>query len=350
MLFVCRKSRFLTPNDRMKIEYFAKRKMPPQQIAEELGVHRSTIYRELKRGQVQQIDSDYNFYMIYSSQVAQDNADWMQTSKGALEKIGGDRRYLKALAKTIKAGSSPEDALLRVKGFDVHISKQTLYRYIAKGYLPGISYADLPQRRRKKRREIKTKVNVVAPNRRSIEQRPPHIDDRREFGHWEIDSVVGHAKGHNQSVLTITERVTNQEVVLKVKDKTAAATYKALKRLRSYFGKDWYKIFKTITCDNGSEFRVDFDSLGLTAYWCHPSCPHERGTNENTNRLVRRKLPKGKSLADVTSQQAHEIQNWINGYHRPKFAHRTSNDMFYEELAKIKLENPQKIYDFWPRE
>ncbi len=335
----------------MQIEYFAKRKVPPSQIADELGVHRSTIYRELKRGQVEQIDTNYNFYMMYSSQVAQENADWLQTSKGSLEKVGKNRKYVQALAKEIKSGSSPEDALARVRGFDIHISKQTLYRYIAKGYLPGISYADLPQRRNKRKHCIKReRVNVNAPNRRSIERRPAYIDDREEFGHWEIDSVVGRSKGHNQSVLTITERKTDQEIIIKVKDKTSSATYRALQRLRSYFGSDWRKIFKTITSDNGTEFRVDFDSLGLTGYWCHPSCPHERGTNENTNRLVRRKLPKGQSLAKVTQKQAKEIQNWIIGYHRPKFGGKTSNDMFYQELAKINLDNPQKVYDSWPRD
>lgn len=350
-MLVSRKSRFLTANDRVKIEYYAKHKMRPSEIAKELGVHRSTVYRELKRGQVQQLDRYYSYYTIYSSQVAQQKADWLQTSKGSTEKIGNNRRYLQAIADSIKSGSSPEDALLRVTGFDVHISKTTLYRYIAKGYLPGITYAQLPQHRKKKKRKVQNeKVNVNAPDRRSIEHRPPHIDTRQEFGHWEIDSVVGHAKGRNQSVLTITERKTDTEIVLKVKDKTASATYKALTRLKSYFGKDWNKIFKTITCDNGSEFRTDFDSLGIAAYWCHPSCPHERGTNENTNRLVRRKLPKGMSLSGVTAKQAHEIQNWINSYHRPKFGGKTSTEVLYEELKQIKLDNPQKVYAFWPME
>lgn len=124
--------------------------MTPPQIAKELGVHRSTIYRELKRGQVEQMDSNYNFYTAYSGQVAQEKADWLQSSKGPKEKIGSDRRYLEALAKEIKNGSSPEAALYKVKG-PIKISKQTLYRYIAKGYLPGVTYANLPQRRRKKK-------------------------------------------------------------------------------------------------------------------------------------------------------------------------------------------------------
>ena len=348
-MLVCRKSRFLTPNDRMKIEYLRKKGMTPPQIAKELGVHRSTIYRELKRGCVEQMDSNYNFYTAYSGQVAQEKADWLQTSKGPKEKIGNDRRYLEALAKEIKNGSSPEVALYKVKG-KIKISKQTLYRYIAKGYLPGVTYANLPQRRRKKKHKIETKrTNITTISRRSIEHRPLYIDERQEFGHWEIDSVVGKAKGHNQSVLTITERKTGQEIVIKVKDKTASATYKAMLRLKSYFAKDWKTIFKTITCDNGCEFMTDFDSLGVTAYWCHPNCPHERGTNENTNRLVRRKLPKGESMANVTQRQASAVQDWINSYPRPKHHGKTSNDLFYEELAKLKLYNPQKIYDFWPR-
>lgn len=342
-----RNSRFLTENDRVKIECYLKQKLPVAQIAKELCVHRSTIYREIKRGQVQLVDTQLRPYWVYSSQVAQRNHEWMQSSKGSAEKIGNNHGYLKALANRILDGASPEESLYAVTGFEIHISKQTLYRYINKGYLPGVTLSSLPQKIRKCRKHRIKRVNTLCPFRKSIEYRPKEINERKTFGHWEIDSVIGKSKGKRESALTLTERITRQDIVIKVPEKTAMSTLKTLKRLKSYFGKDWYTLFKSITCDNGSEFQFDFAQLGITAYWCHPSCPHERGTNENTNRLIRRKLPKGKSLSSVTAKQALDVQTWVNNYHRPMFGGRTSNEMFFEEISKLKLNFPERVYSFF---
>ena len=96
-------------------------------------------------------------------------------------------------------------------------------------------------------------------------------------------------------------------------------------------------IFHTITNDNGSEFadQDGIDALGVTTFYCHPQSPHERGTNEVTNKLVRRKLPKGKSMAKVTQKQATEVQHWVNHYTRPMFGGKSAADMLKEELDKL---------------
>ena len=127
-----------------------------------------------------------------------------------------------------------------------------------------------------------------------------------------------------KSVLVLTERKTRAEIVLKPRDKTTAETVKSLQRLRRYLGRDWKLLFKTITCDNGSEFadQAGIDALGVQTFYCHPRCPSERGTNEINNKLVRRKFPKGQSLRKVTQKQAIAVQQWVNQYTRPPSAVR----------------------------
>ena len=147
----------------------------------------------------------------------------------------------------------------------------------------------------------------------------------------------------------MTERTTRAEIVLKVKDKSAGETVKALQRLKREIGRDWYMIFKTLTCDNGPEFadQAGIDALGVTTFYCHPQAPHERGTNEVTNKLVRRKLPKGKSMAKVTQKQATEVQHWVNHYTRPMFGGKSAADKLRAELDKLSLYNRAKVYRFF---
>jgi len=106
-----------------------------------------------------------------------------------------------------------------------------------------------------------------------------------------VDSVIGRARGKNESVLVLTERKTRYEIIFKVRAKTAAATVAALKKIVKGFPKS---TFKSITVDNGSEFQ-DADgiqTLANTVYYCHPYTSCERGSNENANRIIRRFLPK----------------------------------------------------------
>lgn len=172
---------------------------------------------------------------------------------------------------------------------------------------------------------------------------------RSDFGHWELDSVIGKAKGHGESVLVLTERKTRIEIILRPKDKTAAETARCLRYLKHIFGRDYSKIFKTITCDNGSEFadQQAFERVGSMFFYCHPSCPSERGSNENANILIRRKLPKGQSMKTVTQEQATQIQHWLNDYPRHIFGGKTAFEIFMQELPAMNLHSQQRIIDFF---
>lgn len=349
-----RKHRYLTPSERIKIELWRKEGYSQAEIARRLGVHRSTICRELKIGRCEQLDGKtWKTYEIYSADLAQQKHDYAQTSKGSDLKIGNRRDYLSAIEERVMQKHSFEEAityLAEMADFDIHISKQTAYRYLQMGLFAKLKYNDLPcPPKKKKRRKVVLRRNQNRPDHRSIETRPREIDARSAVGHWEIDSIVGKAKGTRESCLVLSERMTRQEIVLRPNGKTAVDTVTALRGLRWAMGKDFSTVFQTITCDNGSEFA---DQMGMEiddtlVYYCHPQSPSERGTNENINRLLRRKLPKGKSLSRLTPKQAKEVQNWVNDYRRPILGGRCSQDVFFEELDKLPLKNPGKVKAFF---
>lgn len=250
-------------------------------------------------------------------------------------------------------GYSPYAAIQKVQDtYGLTISKQTLYRYIKEGLIPNVTYKTLPVGHPKKR---KGKVAKKKPMRsknvlhRSIEQRPKYITLRNTFGHWEIDSIIGSSEGKKESCLVLTERMTRQEIVIKVADKTAMSTVRAMQRLKRQLGRDFKLLFQTLTSDNGCEFadQAGLDALGLTTYYCHPQAPHERGGNENNNKLLRRYFPKGKSMKNKTQYDATMAQHFINGYPREMFGGRCSSDLFKEELERLPLKNRQKVYRFF---
>lgn len=353
VMCISRKHRYLTPTERVKIELWHKEGYSQSEIARRLGVHRSTICRELKIGRCQQLDGrTWTYYESYSADLAQQKHDYAQTSKGADLKIGNRRDYLNAIQDRVLQSYSFEDAITYIDqtaDFDIHISKQTAYRYLQMGLFEKLSYSDLPCPRKRKRRKVQPRRNATHPDHRSIETRPQEIDTRSSLGHWEIDSIIGRSQGKSESCLVLSERKARQEILLRPNGKTAADTVRALHKLRRAIGPDFSTIFKTITCDNGSEFS---DQRGMEidktlVYYCHPQSPGERGTNENINRLLRRKLPKGKSLSQLTPKQAKEIQNWVNDYRRPILGGRCSQDVFFEELDKLPLKDPDRVKAFF---
>ena len=338
-------------NERNLISHLLRLGHTQTDIAKVIGVYPSTICRELRRGEVELLNSDkWIYYKTYSPQKAQMQADYMKTAHGPDLKIGNRRDYLAALEAYMLTGSSPEDAISKVgDDYGIRISKTTCYRYIKMRLFPSLCYKHLPQGHPKKGKGQVHRSNVAHPGHRSIERRAHAIRTRQAPFHWEIDSVVGKAEGKSESCLVMTERTTRAEIVLKVKDKTAGETVKALQRLKREIGRDWYMIFKTLTCDNGPEFadQAGIDALGVTTFYCHPQAPHERGTNEVTNKLVRRKLPKGKSMAKVTQKQATEVQHWVNHYTRPMFGGKSAADKLRAELDKLPLYNRAKVYRFF---
>ena len=188
----------------------------------------------------------------------------------------------------------------------------------------------------------KTQARAAAGD--SIEKRPEEIDTREEFGHWEMDTVIG-KKGESQhSLLVLTERKTREELMFLLTEHTSEQVVSFINRLEDQWREKFNRIFKTITVDNGTEFS-DCDGLQKSIlqdgenrtkiYYCHPYSSYERGSNENQNKLVRRKVPKGTNFDDRTEDDIKEVENWINNYPRLLFGWETAQMQFDKELALI---------------
>ena len=145
-------------------------------------------------------------------------------------------------------------------------------------------------------------------------------------------------------MLVLTERKTRDEIIFKLKDQKAESVVDALDRLERKWGDMFSKVFRSITVDNGVEFSdcKGMERSALTPgekrtylFYCHPYSSYERGTNENTNKLIRRHIPKGEDFDEKQDRDIEFIENWINTYPRGIFGFRTSEELFKEELEKI---------------
>ena len=178
----------------------------------------------------------------------------------------------------------------------------------------------------------------------SIEQRPEEINSRETFGHWEMDTVKGKRGVTKSCMLVLTERKTRNEIIVKLQDQKAESVVDALDRIERKWGDMFKNIFRSITVDNGVEFS-DCDGLEKSAihpgekrtflFYCHPYSSWERGSNENTNRLIRRHIPKGEDFDEKQDRDIEYIETWINNYPRGIFEFQTAAKLFEEEIRKL---------------
>ena len=159
-----------------------------------------------------------------------------------------------------------------------------------------------------------------------------------------MDTGVGKRGESKHSLLLLTERKTRNELIYLLYEHTTEQVCKRLDQLEAEWGERFGQVFKTITVDNGSEFAdwegmqqsaADESEKRVTVFYCHPYCSFERGSNENQNRLVRRKIPKGENFDDRTEDDIQRVEDWINDYPREMFGWKTSGELFQEELARL---------------
>lgn len=338
----------MSHNDRIAMETLLNAGHSKEEIAEQLHFHRSTIYREYNKGKYIHRNSDYTEEERYSSDLGQKAHDYAQEGKGRALKIGNDRELAEYIEdKIVNDRFSPEAALADVERsgieFKTTISLRTLYRYIDNGIFLKLTNKDLPIKSKKKKHNKKVKVQKRASAGESIENRPEEVKDREIFGHWEMDTVKGQRGVTKSCMLVLTERKTRDEIIIKMKDQGATSVVEALDRLERKYGDMFYKIFRSITVDNGVEF-ADYEGLERSVlkegkrtfvFYCHPYSSWERGTNENNNRLIRRHIPKGVDFDDTTDTEIAYIEEWINNYPRGIFDYKTSAELFEEELRKL---------------
>lgn len=318
--------------ERHTLETLLKMKVPVAKIAEQLGRHRSTIYNEIKKGMCEQIDSELKIHKVYLYDVAQRKHDELSHNKGGKKKLNPDDPFLQEVADWIlNKKYSPEAALYKIK--EKKLCVKSVYNYVHAGVIKGVTVMTLPYAKPKKKKKEKPEKRPFSRGR-SIDERPEYIMHRKEYGHWEMDTVYS-SKDDHTCLLVLSERMKREELIFRIKDRTSESVIRCLDRLERKMGTPAFRgKFKTITCDNGMEF-ADWHSIErscrtksnrTTAYFCHPYCSSERATNENINRMIRRWIPKGDDIGLYSPREIQQIQDWINNYPRGIFCGLSSNE------------------------
>lgn len=327
----------LKESERYKIEVLLADRKKVAEIAKLLHRHKATIYREIERGAVARLQYDLTEKVEYRAHVALAEYEKRGRNKERPLKIGKDKElesYIRI--KLIDERFSPDAIIggIKVSGkrFTGMICTKTLYNYIDKGIFSGISNKDLWQKRNKKHRKYRPVGRVSRKNRmcRSIEKRPLAVEKRIDYGHWEGDTLKG-PLGSKVSLITLTERKSREEIIIKVGRASQAEIKAAFDELERKYGQGFKSKFKSITFDNGVEF-LDWRSLEIsilgkgrrtTIYFAHSFSSWERGTNENHNRMIRRFIPKGTDIADLAESKINDIEDWMNNYPRKILAYKT---------------------------
>lgn len=335
-----------TEVQRYKLEAYLAAKMSIEDISKELKKNRSTIYREINRGRVLRINSELKEQTVYRANTAQSDYERKVINRERSLKIGNDKKLEDEIRIGIlKKHYSPDAIIGRLrqqnKKFKGMICTKTLYSYIDRGILSGITNEDLWQKRKRLKNTYKKILRISHHNLngKSIEERDESIDKRQECGHWEGDLVKG-ARGKNKAcLLTLTERKSRGQITVKLKQGTNDCVVNAIDGIEKKNKQSFRQIFKTITFDNGSEFlnwkRIENSALNArekrtTVYFAHPYSSWERGSNEVQNRMIRRFIPKGTDISKISEKKLKEITEWMNNYPRKILGYKTANEVLVE--------------------
>lgn len=327
----------LNIEERYKIQIYYKDGLSISEIARKLSRNKSTISREISRNPVIQKDTSLREHICYFADTAQMNYEKKRKNSGAKIKIGTCHHCILWIEGKIKEKHwSPDAAIGAYKKLfpdEQCITTKTFYNYIDLGIV-NIKPIDLLLKVRLKQHSKRAKSNKrILGN--SIDNRPEIINTREEMGHWEIDTVVGQRK-KSSVIMTLTERVTRMEIMMKIPAKNSLAIQQALVNLKESYGSVFPKVFKSITCDNGSEFSFDesFKALiNIPLYYAHPYSSYERGTNENHNGIIRRFIPKGKSIDDISEDFIARVCYWMNTLPRKILGYNTPLECFSNFMA-----------------
>lgn len=329
----------LTYRERVKIEVLLKQKQSTQEIAEFLGRSQRTIQREIKRGQVQQLNgATWEYYMAYSADLGHVKYMDSRGGSGPRLKIGHDHALCVEIERQIKMKRSPDiiahDIRKRANEFTVTLCTRTIYNYLAKNIFREVDDGDLIYGRYGSKGQKKpprpSYKNLMG---RSIEERPAEVEAREEAGHWEMDLVVGSKTGGKACLLALTERKSRREILHKLPDKSQRSVIHALDKMERKMGhKAFAAMFRSLTVDNGSEFLNSSEmersclpggKQRTQVYYAHPYAAYERGSNENMNRMIRRFIPKGSNISKLSKKEIKRIEHWLNTYPRKILDYQT---------------------------
>jgi IS30 family transposase len=313
----------LTREQRYQIYILRKAGHRQNFIAKEIGVHPATISRELQRG---------CGLRGYRPKQAEELAD-VRKQKRYRARIAAATWTL--IEQLLRQDWSPEQVSgWLAKEKLLQVSHERIYQYIyadkARG---GTLSKHLRCRKRRRKRYGSYDRRGRLPNCRSIEERPKIVDQRKRVGDWEADTIIG--QNHQQAILSLVERKSKLCFLKKVERNTAQAVEQAIEELLLPVAGRVY----TITSDNGREFANHQSiekKLQANFYFAHPFAAWERGTNENTNGLVRQYFPKGSDFSKITEADIQQVTARLNNRPRKRLNYRTPQRVFFKE-QKIAL-------------
>lgn len=306
----------LTLDERYTISKLRMAGFGAGRIGEIMGRHRSTIHREVERNSIAILDR--TTYCPTKAQKKR-NGRLRMSRRGRQHQVS---EYVR-VEQLLKKQWSPEQvaSTLKKQG-EFAISHQTIYRHVRRDWKAGGKlYLQLRHRYKRRKRHYGLERRGRLQGKRMIDERPAEVETRQQPGHWEIDTVMG-AGSEKPCIVTLVERATGYVLIGKLPNRTTRATNKRIIALIKASGLP----FLTLTPDNGTEFHnypAIETATGVTVYFAQPHHPWERGTNENTNGLIRQYLPKGVSMADVTQAQCNMIAYKLNTRPRKRYGYDT---------------------------
>jgi transposase, IS30 family len=334
----------LTEADRLIIEAMHRSGQSGRSIASAVGVHPSTISREISRSRTVVFD--------YTAYIAQKRVRRLRREAGlARRKLGGDLRSprWRTVLDGLRSGWSPQQICGRLNAAgtrteSLHMSHETIYCALyamPRGTLRSQLIALLRQHRKARMPRTRGQARCQAvQDITPIALRPPEVAARIVPGHWEGDLIKGPA--NRSAVGTLIERTSRYLMLVKLDGSTAQGVLEGFsRRLKSVPD----SLRQTLTYDQGSEMalhRTLAERLRIDIYFCDPRSPWQRGSNENANGLVREYLPKGVDLSQFSRQQLTSIEQSLNNRPRKILGFRTPaevfNDLKINDVAGVALE------------
>lgn len=318
----------LTPQERYVISHLKVAKFPLREIARRLGRHHTTISRELKRNGPSYPGVVY-WYSFIESKIEE------QRHKARCYRRQSHAPLLQYVEDKLREDWPPEVIAVRIRADFPHdekmrVSHETIYRWVALDAREGGTLYRHLRRRHKYRRRQKRygSGRRFIPGRVGIEERPIEVAERSRFGDWEGDLVVGR-KGRGAIATHVERKSRLLLVALLPVRKADTFNNAAIPIFRGLPG----HLCQTLTLDNGKEFSQFKDleaQTGLSVYFADPYAAWQRGTNENTNGLLRFYLPKGTDFKRLSANKLQKIVDRLNNRPRKCLGYRTPQEVFDE--------------------
>ncbi len=319
--------------ERRTVFHLRAAKASVEAIADRLGRHWSTIYRELARNTFQVADPYFNGYF---PTVAHDAAARRRQRLGKLHR---DPRLSTYVIARLKEAWSPEQIsgyLRHHGGAGLRICHETIYQFVYSAAGRELDpFRHLPSSRRQRRvRYARKPRGVTIPLNNTIQKRPAHIGERTTFGHWEGDLLAFRKEFGKSNLTTLVERQSRYTVLIRNPDRNSTGVMTGvIQQLRSLPS----SARQTITFDRGTEFaRYSLlrHQLGIESYFCSPQAPWQKGSVENTNGRLRRFLPPDTDPAGLTPEMLGQICSRINNTPRKCLGFRTPQEALTSHLQR----------------